>query len=157
MQGSSSASRRRFLQQMSGTALALAAANSTPAFADGWQNRVDGYSRKISANDKIRIGVIGIGIQGNNDLEAALKVPGTEMVAACDLYKGRLERAKEVYGKDLFVTADYRELLNRKDVDAVIIATSDHWHSRISIEALKAGNPFIAKNRWCIRSVRDLG
>jgi len=88
MKGSSSASRRRFLQQMSGTALALAAANSSFALADQWQNRVDSYSRKISANDKIRIGVIGIGIQGNNDLEAALKVPGTEMVAACDLYKG---------------------------------------------------------------------
>jgi predicted dehydrogenase len=139
MNGSSSASRRRFLQQMSGTALALAAANSSLAFADQWQNRVDRYSRRISANDKIRVGVIGMGIQGNNDLEAALKVPGIEMVAACDLYKGRLERAKQVYGKDLFVTADHRELLNRRDVDAVIIATSDHWHSRISIDALKSG------------------
>lgn len=137
MKGSSS--RRRFLQQMSGTALAMAAANSSLAFADQWQNRVDSYSRKISANDKIRVGVIGMGIQGNNDLEAALKVPGTEMVAACDLYKGRLERAKEVYGKNIFVTADYRELLLKKDIDAVIIATSDHWHSRISIDALQSG------------------
>src|SRR6185437_6948090 len=117
----SSPSRRHFLQQVSGTALALAASQSSLAFADQWQHRVDSYSRKISPNDKIRIGVIGIGIQGNNDLEAALKVPGTEMVAACDLYRGRLERARELHGKDLFVTADYRELLLRKDVDAVII------------------------------------
>ncbi|MDP4252328.1 MAG: Gfo/Idh/MocA family oxidoreductase [Bacteroidota bacterium] len=135
----SSPSRRHFLQQVSGTALALAASQSSLAFADQWQNRVDSYSRKISPNDKIRIGVIGIGIQGNNDLNAALKVPGTEVVAACDLYRGRLERARELHGKDLFVTADYRELLLRKDVDAVIIATSDHWHSRITIDALERG------------------
>ncbi|MDP4130679.1 MAG: Gfo/Idh/MocA family oxidoreductase [Bacteroidota bacterium] len=135
----SSPSRRHFLQQVSGTALALAASQSSLAFADQWQNRVDSYSRKISPNDKIRIGVIGIGIQGNNDLNAALKVPGTEVVAACDLYRGRLERARELHGKDLFVTADYRELLLRKDVDAVIIATSDHWHSRITIDALESG------------------
>src|SRR5664279_5631825 len=122
-----SSSRRHFIQQMSGTALALAAANSGFAFADQWQNQVDGYSRKISPNDKIRIGTIGMGIMGFNDTNTALKVPGVELVAVADLYKGRLERSKEVYGKNIMTTSDYREILNRKDIDAVIVATADLW------------------------------
>lgn len=132
-------SRRNFIQNMSGTALALAAANSVPAFASQWQNRVDGYSKKIFPNDKIRFATIGIGIQGINDTNTALKVPGTELVAVADLYTGRLERSKELYGNNIQVTADYQEILNRKDIDAVIVATPDLWHARISIDALKAG------------------
>ena len=134
-----SSSRRHFIRQMSGTALALAAANTGFAFADQWQNRVDGYSRKISPNDKIRIATIGMGIMGYNDTNTALRVPGTELVAVADLYTGRLARAKEKYGNNIQVTQDYREIISRKDVDAVIIATADLWHSRISIDALKAG------------------
>ena len=91
-----SSSRRHFIQQMSGTALALAAGNSALAFADQWQNRVDGYSKKISPNDKLRIATIGMGIMGYNDTNTALGVPGTELVAVADLYTGRLERAKEL-------------------------------------------------------------
>ena len=132
-------SRRHFIQQMSGTALALTAAHSSSAFANQWQNRVDGYSRKISASDKIRFGTIGMGIMGYNDTNTALKIPGTELVAVADLYKGRLERAKEVYGKDILTTNDYRKILNRKDIDAVIVSTADLWHARISIDALNAG------------------
>ncbi|HEY4965219.1 MAG TPA: gfo/Idh/MocA family oxidoreductase, partial [Puia sp.] len=83
MKGSSS--RRRFIQQMSGTALALTAGNSALAFANQWQNRVDGYSKRISPNDKIRIATIGMGIMGFNDTRTALGVPGTELVAVADL------------------------------------------------------------------------
>ena len=137
MKGSSS--RRRFIQQMSGTALALATVNSGLAFIDQWQNRVDGYSRKISPNDKIRIATIGMGIMGYNDTNTALKVPGTELVAVADLYNGRLERARELYGQQIQTTRDYREILRRKDIDAVIIATTDLWHARISVDALNAG------------------
>lgn len=104
-----------------------------------YETRILEYERKYSANDKIRVGLIGTGIQGHNDLESALKVPGVELAAACDLYSGRLARMKEMYGKDLFVTKDYHELLRRKDVDAVIIATADYWHFQIATDALKAG------------------
>ena len=132
-------SRRHFIQQMSGTALALTAAGSIPAFANQWQNRVDGYSRKISPNDKIRFGCIGMGIMGYNDTNTALKVPGTELVAVADLYTGRLARAKEKYGAQIQTTQNYEDIIHRKDIDAVIVATADLWHARISIEALKAG------------------
>jgi predicted dehydrogenase len=132
-------SRRHFIQQMSGTALALATANSVLAHADNWQNQVDGYSRKIGPNDKIRLGTIGIGIQGHNDTDAALKVPGVELVAVSDLYTGRLAGAKEKYGANIQISQNYQDILSRKDIDAVIIATADLWHARVAIDALKAG------------------
>ena len=99
--------------------------------------------KKISPNDKIRIATIGMGIQGHFDTQAALKNPDVELVAAADLYTGRLERAKAIY-KDIATTRDYREILSRKDIDAVLIVTPDHWHDKITIEALKAG-----KNVYC--------
>lgn len=96
-------------------------------------------SEKFSANDQINLALIGSGIQGIYDTTAALKVAGVQLVAVCDLYTGRLDRAKELWGPQLFVTRDYRKILERKDVDAVIVATPDHWHKKITIEALKAG------------------
>ena len=80
-----------------------------------------------------------MGIMGFSNARTSIQVPGVKLVAACDLYSGRLERSKEVFGKDIFVTKDYRELLERKDIDAVVVATSDHWHDRISIDAMNKG------------------
>ncbi|MCU1262056.1 MAG: oxidoreductase domain protein [Bryobacterales bacterium] len=95
--------------------------------------------QKIAANDRIRIATIGHGGMGSGDTRYALSVPGVELAAVCDIYDGRLTRVKELYGSQIFTTRDYREVLARKDIDAVIIATPDHWHSTISIDAMQAG------------------
>jgi predicted dehydrogenase len=96
-------------------------------------------SRSASPNDRLQIALIGAGGMGTGDARYAISLPGVKLVAACDIYDGRLTRVKEVWGGDVQTTRDYREILARGDVDAVIIATPDHWHARISIEALQAG------------------
>ena len=97
------------------------------------------HKNKFSANDQVNIAVIGMGIMGFNNLATSSQVPGVKLIGVCDLYTGRLDHTKERYGKDIYTTKDYREILDRKDVDAVIIATSDHWHDRISIDAMNKG------------------
>jgi predicted dehydrogenase len=133
-------SRRKFIRQLGSSSLLLAAGTLKTLAADEKnEERIIAYTKKFSANDKIRIACIGMGIMGHEDCDSALKIPGVELVAVSDLYTGRLERAKEKYGNSLFTTRDYRELLLRKDIDAVIVATSDNWHARISIDALNSG------------------
>jgi predicted dehydrogenase len=135
-------SRRGFIKKMAGTALATSLVPSVLKAGSGEPIYLEApkMEKKIySPNDQVNVAVIGMGIMGFNNTESTLLVPGVKLVGACDLYTGRLDRAKEVYGKDLFVTKNYKEILDRKDVDAVIIATSDHWHDRISIEAMNKG------------------
>lgn len=133
-------SRRKFLQHLSSSALLVGSGSISKLLAEEqYETRIIPWEKKFSSNDKVRLGVIGTGIQGHGDLQSALKVPGVELAGACDLYRGRLERMKELYGKDLFTTNDYRELIEKKDIDALIVATSDNWHSRICIDALNKG------------------
>lgn len=95
--------------------------------------------RAFAANDNIQIALIGAGGMGQGDASMANSIPGVKLVAACDIYDDRLQRAKELWGDNIFTTRDYREVLNRRDIDAVIVGTPDHWHSRISIDAMNAG------------------
>ncbi len=137
MQKDNTSSRRKFLQQIGAATIATAASPlSSIAAREKAEERMIAYSRKISSNDKIRLGVIGYGVQGHFDLNTALKVPGVELAGICDLYTGRLDNAKEKFGNDLFTTRNYKELLDKKDIDAVIIAATDCWHSRITTDAL---------------------
>lgn len=125
--------RRDFLKWASAGTLAAAAA---PAVLSG---RTAYAMRPISPSDKIGIGLIGAGIIGFEDTQTALKVPGVELVAVADCYDGRLQRSKEVFGSHVVTTKAYQEVLERDDVDAVILAVPDHWHQRMAIDALKAG------------------
>jgi predicted dehydrogenase len=93
----------------------------------------------VSANDHIQIALIGAGGQGQGDTKVALQVPGVKLVAVADCYNGRLAHSKELWGDDIFTTRDYNEVLARKDIDAVIIGTPDHWHKRAAVDAMKAG------------------
>jgi predicted dehydrogenase len=129
------ASRRDFLKLAAG--LTAAATTATRALAEDEPPPV-GCGKK-SDDKRVGLATIGIGGQGTSDTKAALKVPGVELVAVADVYDGRLARAKEVFCGSLFTTRDYEEVLARPDVDAVIVATPDHWHSAIAIEAMKAG------------------
>lgn len=95
--------------------------------------------QKPSANDTIQIATIGVGGMGSGDTNTSLSIPGVKLVAVADLYDGRLQRAKERWGSHIFTTRDYREILNRRDIDVVLIGTPDHYHSRISVDALNAG------------------
>ena len=90
-------------------------------------------------NDQINVACIGYGIMGQIDVQTASSIPGVKIVGVCDVYEGRLTRAKEHFGAGLFTTRDYRQVLQRPDVDAVIVATPDHWHAPIAIEAMRAG------------------
>lgn len=134
------ASRREFLQKIAATSMATAATPfASLAASEKAEERILRYEQKISANDKIRIGVIGYGVQGHFDLDTALKVPGVELAGICDLYTGRLENAKERFGNDLYTTRNYKDLLDKKDIDAVLICTHDVWHARITLDALAKG------------------
>jgi predicted dehydrogenase len=96
-------------------------------------------ARPTGPNDRVRIATVGMGIIGFIDTQCALKVPGVELVAVADLYEGRRTHAKEVFGARVDAGVDYRDVLARKDVDAVLLCVPDHWHARMSIDAMKAG------------------
>src|SRR3954468_22323405 len=91
------------------------------------------------ANDQLQIALIGSGGMGVADTNTAITVPGIKLMAVCDLYDGGRAEAQKRWGSDINITRDYREILERKDIDAVIIATPDHWHRDISVAAMNKG------------------
>lgn len=93
----------------------------------------------VSPSDKVRLGVIGTGARALQDTYSFTVTPGVELVVACDVYRDRLIRAKELFGEKLETTGDYRKMLERKDIDAVLIAVPDHWHKKMIIDAMDAG------------------
>jgi predicted dehydrogenase len=93
----------------------------------------------LAPSDRVRFGIIGVGMQGSGLLGSSITLPGVECVAACDLYDGRQAVAREIVGPNLPVTRRYQELLDNKDIDCIIAAVPDHWHKQVVVDAVSAG------------------
>jgi predicted dehydrogenase len=92
------------------------------------------------AEEPVRIGMLGFGVRGRQLAMAVERVGGMEVAAVCDVYDGRFRRAQEVLeSKNVEMAKDYLQVLNRSDIDAVVVATPDHWHQKMTVEALEAG------------------
>jgi predicted dehydrogenase len=96
------------------------------------------YSRILGAGDRVKLGVIGCGGRGSYVMSVFQKNPSVDVVAVCDVWETRAQRAKQ-RAPEAKVFQDHSKLLDTAGVDAVLIATPDHWHSRIAIDALNAG------------------
>ena len=128
-------SRRAFLQTTAGAAGASLIGGSMPLDAEP----IPSAEQAASASDRVRFGIVGVGMEGSGLLQTAIQLRGVECVAAADLYDGRHELAKEIVGKPIRTTRRYKELLDAKDIDAIIVAVPDHWHKQVVVDALAAG------------------
>jgi predicted dehydrogenase len=115
--------RRRFLKSSAATIAAAHGVKSSP----------------LGANETIRLALIGCSGQGVLDLRECLKAPNTRAVGLCDVDQTQLGKAARRIGGDVDMTGDFRRILDRKDVDAVIVATPDHWHAIPALQAMRAG------------------
>jgi len=100
--------------------------------------------RRATLNGQIGMGFIGSGIRGTQLIDEFKPIDGLKFLAVCDLYDGCLARAKEQIDDSILTTKEYRAILDRKDIDAVVIATPDHLHKKIVLDALSAG-----KHAYC--------
>ncbi len=96
-------------------------------------------TRILGANDRVRLGIIGTGSRGSYLMRAANKAGGIEWVAVCDAWDVRRDKAAEVAGTAVARYGDYRRLLDHKDIDGVIVATLDHTHAVMTVDACAAG------------------
>ncbi len=122
--------RRRFLKTSAG----LLGANAIQLEADPLPQQ------PAAPSDRVRFGMIGIGMQGSGLLGTSIALPGVECAGAADLYDGRHTLAREITNNpSLLVTRRYQELLDRKDIDCIVAAVPDHWHKRVVVDACNAG------------------
>lgn len=101
------------------------------------------WARVLGANERIKIGVVGVGGQGSSHVQAIVKSSPADNVLCthvCDVYRKRLNAAIQLIGgEESSGTMEYERLIENKDLDAILIATPDHWHTKIAIEAMEAG------------------
>jgi predicted dehydrogenase len=129
--------RREFMVNSAGAAGAYAVARTVLLEPEGpaWART----ARPVPASDRVRFGIIGVGMQGSGLLTNSIQLPGVECAMACDLYDGRHTLAKEIAGPNIPTTRRYQDLLGNKDIDCVIVAVPDHWHKQVVVDAVSAG------------------
>lgn len=142
-------------------ASAAAVGMAGSAFAKSTAKAAAAPGRVIGANDKINVAVIGVGGRGfyvadKFDKYNEVKANSCQIVGVCDVYQKRVTRAKDRFKVE--GTLDYREILNRSDVDAVIVATPDHWHAKIALEAMDKGKDVYLEKPMChtVEEVKSL-
>jgi predicted dehydrogenase len=96
-------------------------------------------STQVAPSDRLRLGFIGTGARAQEVMGACFAVPGLEVISLCDAYTGRAERARARTGGTASIVADYRAVLDDRNVDAVFVVTPDHWHKTMAVAALDAG------------------
>ncbi len=133
MSGKHRLARRQFLKA-SATALAL------PAIA---RSSALGLGRSVAPSERTVIGTIGCGGMGNGNTRGCMRQKDAQVVAVCDVDKQRLDNCasrvnKHYKNEDCAKVTEYRDIINRKDIDAVIIATPDHWHALVAVAAANA-------------------
>ncbi len=137
MSRKSEISRREFMRRSAaGSAAGVITLNSEAAGALEPQQPPQ---QQMSASSRIAVGMIGTGARAQELMEAIMQVPGTQIVAACDAYQGRLARTQERTKGSAKIYKNHREILADKSIDVVVIATPDHWHKDHVIESLNAG------------------
>ncbi len=106
------------------------------------------------ANDRLNVAFIGTGRMGSGNIDYSAKVPGIQIVAVCDVYQPALEKAqaqaKKLGFEGVRAVHDFREILADKSIDAVSIATPDHWHAYMTVEACKAGKDVWVEKPACV-------
>lgn len=126
--------RRQFMQH------SLIGAAATPLLLHTIGHEAEALTQAVSPNDRIQMGIIGVGSRVQSGvMQAAMALPGVEVTGVCDAYRGRVARALERLGNKAKDYGDYRTLLADRSIDAVIIATPDHWHKPMALEAFAAG------------------
>lgn len=101
---------------------------------------LSGASGKIlGANDRVMVGVIGNGRQGRGDMVDFARQPDVEIAALCDVYEPNLQKALAESGNKAQTYNDFRQVLDRNDLDVIVVGTPDHWHPLVMVEACKAG------------------
>jgi len=137
--------RRAFLKAVAGVATAAS------------QRRV------LGANDRVRVGVIGVGLIGKRHLLDFVAEPDCEVAGICEVYSPRLEEGLAIAGGRASGYRDFRKLLERPDVDAVVVSTPDHWHAPMTILACAAGKDVyvekplthvVREGRWMVQAAR---
>ncbi|MGB8321406.1 MAG: Gfo/Idh/MocA family oxidoreductase [Candidatus Acidiferrum sp.] len=131
----SNMTRRKFLHATAGTTGAIVASRSILLGSAP----IPSASEVVPPSDRLRLGIIGVGMQGSPLLATSVSLPGVQCVAACDLYDGRHTLAKEIAGNNIKTTRKYHELLDDKEIDCLIAAVPDHWHKQVVVDALSAG------------------